>query len=101
MYYLYILFSTEADRFYVGHSSDPWQRLQQHLTNSGDKYTGSYKDWELKGVFEVSLNKGAADKVEKFIKRQKNRVLIENILSPEFKGTGLLAHLVRVPHVRD
>jgi len=101
MYYVYILYSELADKYYVGHSLDPWSRLVQHLSNSGDKYTGSYKDWKLVGVFEVSQNKGAADKVEKFIKRQKSRKLIEKILEENFVGTRELAQLVRVPHVRD
>jgi putative endonuclease len=85
----------------VGHSEDPWKRLEQHLTNSGDKYTGSYHDWELRGVFEVSVIRGEADRIEKFIKRQKSRVFIERILEPGFKGVGVLAQLIRVPHVRD
>ena len=101
MYYVYILYSEIADKYYVGHSLDPWSRLEQHLSNSGDKYTGSYKDWKLAGVFEVSPNKGEADKIEKFIKRQKSRNLIERILDANFVGTGELAQLVRVPHVRD
>jgi putative endonuclease len=101
MYYVYILYSVTADKYYVGHSSDPWSRLKQHLSNSGDKYTGSYSDWKLEGVFEVSLNKGDADRVEKFIKRQKSRNLIERILGANFVGTGELAQLVRVPHLRS
>ena len=101
MYYLYILYSESADKYYVGHSVNPWQRLEQHLSNSGDKYTGSYKDWKLAAVFEVSQFKGDADKIEKFIKKQKSRRLIETILKDNFIGTGILAQMVRVPHLRD
>jgi putative endonuclease len=101
MYYLYILYSVNANRYYVGHSSNPWTRLEQHLNNGGDKYTGSYKDWTLQAVFEVSANKGDADRIEKFIKRQKSRRFIEKMLEVGFVGTGILAQLVRVPHVRD
>ena len=101
MYYLYFLFSQSANKFYIGHSKDPWKRLEQHLTNSGDKYTGSYTDWELVAIYEVSAIKGDADRIEKFIKRQKSRVLIERMVSPGFVGTGPLSPLVRVPHVRD
>jgi putative endonuclease len=101
MYYIYILYSNSGDRYYVGHSEDPWQRLEQHLTNSGDKYTGSYHDWELRGVFEVSVIRGEADRIERYIKRQKSRVFIERILEPGFKGVGVLAQLVRVPKLRD
>ena len=81
MYYLYILYSAEADKYYIGHSHDPWQRLEQHLSNSGEKYTGSYRDWKLVAVFDISSSKGDADKIEKLIKRQKSRTLIEKVLS--------------------
>jgi len=101
MFYIYILYSDSADKFYVGHSSDPWQRLQQHLNNTGDKYTGSYKDWRITAVFEASIDKGEAMKIEKFIKKQKSRKLIEKMITPRFSGTGILAQLVRVPQVRD
>ena len=101
MYYIYILYSKQADKYYVGHSEDPWKRLAQHLENTGEKYTGSYKDWELRAVFEASAIKGEADKIERFIKRQKSRKLIEKMLEIDFKGEGFLAQLVRVPHVRD
>ena len=101
MYYLYIFYSESADKYYVGRSANPWQRLEQHLSNSGDKYTGSYKDWKLAAVFEVSQFKGDADKIEKFIKKQKSRRLIETILKDNFIGIGILAQMVRVPHLRD
>jgi len=63
MYYLYILYSAAADKYYLGHSGNPMERLQQHLTNSGEKYTGRYKDWELKAVYEASTIKGDAEKI--------------------------------------
>jgi putative endonuclease len=101
MYYLYFLYSHEADKYYVGHSENPWERFLQHATNSGHKYTGSYHDWKLMAVFQISDRRGDADRIEKFIKKQKSRNLIEKILSPHFVGTGVLAQMVRVPHVRD
>jgi putative endonuclease len=101
MYYIYILYSDSSDKYYVGHSSAPWNRLQQHLNNSGDKYTGSYKDWRIIAVFEASLDRGEAMRIEKLIKKQKSRNLIEKMITPGFSGAGILAPLVRVPHVRD
>jgi len=76
-------------------------RLEQHLSNSTDKYTGKAKDWLLKTVFEVSNNEGDAMKIERFIKKQKSRNLILQLCDPEFIPTGTLAQLVRVPHLRD
>jgi putative endonuclease len=101
MYYLYFLFSEQADKFYVGYSADPWKRLEQHLANNGQKFTGAYKDWKLVAVFKVSESRSDADKIEKFIKKQKSRVFIQRILEPNFKAAGMLAQLVRVPHVLD
>ena len=70
-------------------------RLEQHLSNSTDKYTGKAKDWILKTVFEVSSSEGDAMKIERFIKKQKSRKLILQLCDPEFIPTGTLAQLVR------
>jgi len=40
-------------------------------------------------------------KLEKFIKKQKTKKLIDKLINPDFVLTGELAQLVRVPHVRD
>lgn len=100
-YYIYILYSNSIDRYYVGYSSDPWLRLEQHLSNSTDKYTGKSKDWILKAVFEVSNSEGDAIKIERFIKKQKSRKLILQLCDPKFIPIGVLAQLVKVPHFRD
>jgi putative endonuclease len=54
----------------------------------------------LNAVFEVE-NESKAIQIERFIKRQKSRKFIERICTEDFKGTGILAQLVRVPHLRD
>ncbi len=99
-YYIYILYSQLADKYYVGHTRDITARIAQHLQNDSTKYTGKYKDWEIKSVFYVSEERGDAMRIEKYIKKQKSRKLIEQIINDE-KLEGELAHLVRVPHVRD
>jgi putative endonuclease len=101
MYYIYILYSKVADKFYVGHSRDPWKRLEQHNANRIDKYTGKYSNWELKAVFEISPFKGEANKFEKFIKRQKSKLLLLKLIDENFIVSDKLKKLVRVPHLRD
>ena len=101
MFYIYIIYSNTAEKFYVGHSENPWDRLIQHNENEGDKYTGKYQNWELKAVFQVSENRGDALLIEKFIKRQKSKKLLLKLIEPEFIPDGTLAQLVRVPYVRD
>ena len=100
-YYIYIIYSRDSDRYYIGYSSDPWKRLEQHLTNSADKYTGKSKDWKLSAVFQIWDLESEAKRVERFIKKQKSRKLVERLSDPTFIPTGYLAQLVRVPHMRD
>jgi putative endonuclease len=101
MYYIYILHSDTFDKYYIGYSENPWERVIQHNENKIEKFTGKTKDWKLKVVFECSYNRSQALKIESFIKKQKSRNLIEKLINPEFIPQGYLAHLVRVPHVRD
>lgn len=101
MFYIYIIYSNTAEKFYVGHSDNPWERLVQHNENEGDKYTGKYQNWELKAVFEVSENKEDALSIEKFIKRQKSKKLILKLIEPDFVPTGDLTQLVRVSKIVD
>jgi putative endonuclease len=71
------------------------------LENSSEKFTAKANDWKLKGVFEVSTNETEAIRMERFIKKQKSRKLIEQLCELNFVPTGFLAHLVRLPHLRD
>ena len=99
-YYIYILYSNSIDRYYVGYSQNPWIRFEQHLSNTSDKYTGKAKDWDLKTIYSAE-NKSEVIRIERFIKKQKSRILIERMYQEDFIGIDNLAKLVRVPHVRD
>ena len=101
MYYLYILYSVSSDRFYVGQSSDPWRRLEEHNTSPLDTYSSKHRPWIFKSIFGPIKSRSEAMNLEKFIKKQKSKSLIEKLVDPEFKPSGKLAPLVRVPHVRD
>jgi len=101
MFYIYIIYSETADNYYTGYSEDPWSRIIQHNDNKSDKYTGKYDNWKLAAVFEASEERGEAMKLEKFIKKQKTKKLIDKLINPDFVLTGELAQLIRVPHVRD
>jgi putative endonuclease len=101
MYYLYILHSEKCDKFYVGFSQDPWKRIDQHNQNDTLKFTGKYKDWKFKAIFQVSEDAKDAIKIERFIKKQKSRKLILRLIDSSFQPDGELAQLVRVPHLRD
>jgi putative endonuclease len=101
MVYLYILHSTTADKYFVGHSENPWDSLAQHNSSTDNKYTGKFSDWKLMAVFEAGNTKAEALELEKFINRQKNIKLVLKLIDPTFIPADKLAQLVRVPHIRD
>jgi putative endonuclease len=68
-YFVYVLWSSSASRFYIGISEDPDARLLQH--NAGDsKWTSKYDSWELVHV-EPCENYSEARKRELLLKKQK------------------------------
>ena len=82
-YYLYILYSKTIDRYYTGVSHDPETRLLYH-NKSHKGWTLRGRPWEL--VFKIVFSsKSEAMKWEKWIKYQKNRRVIENIIDGTFK----------------
>jgi putative endonuclease len=100
MHYIYILNSIYSDITYVGYSENPWERLIQHNTKEEGTFSSKYRPWELKATFET-LSKADAISIERFIKKQKSKKLIEKLVDPDFVLEGKLAQLVRVPHLRD
>lgn len=99
MFYLYILYSETAQKYFVSHSEHPTESIQQHNTNADNKYTGKFQDWKMMALFEVGKNKTDALEMEKFINRQKNIKLVLKLIDPAFLPTDKLASLVRVPSV--
>lgn len=81
MYFIYILHSESADKYYVGHTDDYIQRLNDHNTQDYfNTYTSKHRPWKMKAVFACGTSRSDALKIEKFIKKQKNRRFIENAI---------------------
>ncbi|MFB6343545.1 GIY-YIG nuclease family protein [Saccharicrinis sp. FJH62] len=51
MYYVYILYSKSADKYYVGSTGNIEQRLYQHNNSAVNKFTSKYRPWELMGTY--------------------------------------------------
>jgi putative endonuclease len=82
MYYVYILFSTSSDRYYIGHTPDVQKRLEEHNNpQRSDKYTAKHLPWMLILFFKISTDRGEAMIVERFIKNQKSRLFIEKLIA--------------------
>jgi putative endonuclease len=102
MYYIYILYSGSSALYYVGYTNNYPRRLKEHNEQENfNTFTSKHRPWELKAVFECGYLEKEAVKIERFIKKQKSRTLLEKLSNPEFILTGALAQLVRVPYVRD
>ncbi|MBX2931669.1 MAG: GIY-YIG nuclease family protein [Chitinophagaceae bacterium] len=101
MYYIYILYSTSSNLYYIGYSNHPKRRLIEHNSSSFNTFTSKHRPWEIKAIFECSTNEAEAMHIEKFIKKQKSRKLLEQLCNPDFVPINHLARLVRVPYIRD
>jgi putative endonuclease len=102
MYYIYILYSKASNKYYLGYTANPAHRLSQHNTQTHfNTFTAKHRPWSMEALFECSVSEGEAITIERFIKKQRSRRLIEQLIDPGFVPTDALAQLVRVPDVRD
>ena len=77
-FYVYILFSAELNRYYIGSTNEIEGRLERHL-QSKKGFTAKAKDWELK-YSEVFDTRSEAVRRELQIKKWKSRVMIEKLI---------------------
>jgi len=83
MFYTYILYSQTADKYYVGSSSNPEDRLKKHR-NKSKGFTNQAADWEF--VFLKSFeDKSHALSYEREIKSWKSRKKIEKLIAESVK----------------
>ena len=85
MYFVYILYSKNYDRYYVGHCENMAIRLTRH-NNKGVPSTKSYIPWELVYT-ENFTSRSSAVARESEIKKKKSRKYIEFLVN-QYKTTG-------------
>ena len=79
MYYFYILYSHNLDKYYLGHTSDLEERIRKHNSNHKG-FTGKANDWKL--VYSEGYSeKDLACQREHQVKKWKNRKRIESLIS--------------------
>ncbi len=82
-YYVYIIYSSTSDRYYVGHTNHVIRRLNEHndpLANH-HKYCSKNGPWELKFYESGFSTRNEAVNREKQIKAWKSRKKIEILIS--------------------
>lgn len=78
-YFIYILYSQKLDRYYTGSTSDIDKRLIRH--NAGaTKSTKAGRPWEAVYSEEFNTKEEALNR-EKYIKKQKSRKYIEQLVN--------------------
>jgi putative endonuclease len=100
MYYLYILHSETFDKQYIGYTSDLARRLHEHNTSERKTFTSKYRPWRMVAAFKCPGSRAHVIRIERFIKKNKNKKLIQKLIAQE-ELFGILSQLVRVPHQRD
>jgi putative endonuclease len=86
MYFLYILKSKKNNRFYIGSTNDLERRLQEH--NSGKTKSLKYLR-PLEMVFSKGFEcETEARRMERKLKKFKNREILEKIVSQQKLITG-------------
>ncbi len=95
MYYLYILHSVSADKYYVGITDDYTRRLKEHNTTDRNTFTKKYRPWVIAAVFQCGESLSEALKIERFVKRQKSKKFIMQLIDKEC-FTGICSVLILV-----
>jgi putative endonuclease len=78
MYTVYVLYSQRIDRYYIGYTNDLERRLYEHNRIKA-KFTDRGIPWELRYT-ETYSSKSEAQVREQFIKGQKSRSFIEELI---------------------
>ena len=83
MFSIYILYSINYDKYYIGHSDDIDRRLKEHNKLSDKSFTSKFRPWELKAVIHISESRSDAMKIESYIKSQKRKSFIELVIQKQ------------------
>jgi putative endonuclease len=82
MWIVYVIYSKEAKKFYIGETSDFKRRLQEHNQKRGNHFTAKQKgEWELVYKEELDTKKDALIR-EKQLKSFRGRESIKKLIIP-------------------
>ena len=87
MYYVYLLYSSEFDRYYIGSTSDPERRLAAHVAGRV-KSTKAFRPWERIWMEELP-DRSSAVRRERYYKSGWGRKALFKKLESEGWLSGL------------
>ena len=80
MFYVYVIYNSNKDRFYIGQTGNLEKRLEEHNKKRGKHYTAKLNgEWTL--IYKETLNsRSEAIKREKQLKSFKGREFIKKYI---------------------
>jgi len=81
MFYVYVLYSIEYNKIYIGYTSDLQARLTSHNHPQNHGWTARYKPWTLVYQEEFKSKKDAMVR-EQQLKSAQGRQFIKSLLPP-------------------
>ena len=88
-HFLYFLYSSNSDIYYVGESADVHLRLLFHNHLSANSFTAKHRPWTILKAVDVN-SRSRARKIERYIKKRKSRKFIEDIIHQQHVLDNLL-----------
>jgi putative endonuclease len=76
---VYILFSRQADSYYIGSCKELVVRLEQHAMHTYEGFTSNHDDWILHYSID-NLEYKTARRIEQHIKKMKSRKYLEDLV---------------------
>ena len=87
MFYVYILYSVDFDKYYIGHTDNLNDRLWSHNNTERATFTSKYRPWTFAACFEIGERRADAMKVESQLKKLKSKIMLKRIIEgiyPDF-----------------
>ncbi len=85
-HFVYILYSSKIDKFYVGYSENPNERLKFHNSELNKIWSKRGQPWTLEKFIQFN-SKTEALSVERRIKKLKSRKVIKDIIINGWLGS--------------
>ncbi|MFZ5553757.1 MAG: GIY-YIG nuclease family protein [Bacteroidota bacterium] len=92
---MYVLYSVKSDMYYVGITHNFSKRLYQHNHSPEKSFTSAHRPWTISAVFRCKSIE-IASWCEQYIKQQKSRAFIEDVLLNPDSVHPLLSNLTKL-----
>jgi putative endonuclease len=83
MFYIYIIYSESADKYYTGHTDDPERRLFEHNNIDKVTYTSKYRPWEIVFIYSISESRSEAIIIERYLKNRKSKIVLKKLIEKQ------------------